>query len=94
MTLIAILICIWIFCGLAAGRIALAKSGRDHDYNRFFVLGLLLGLVGVLIAYLTPLAPARMRSVRCPRCDARQNVELDEIEYSCWRCHHAVVTER
>lgn len=34
-----------------------------------------------------PVAPAGLRAVRCPRCNAEQNVPVNAGSAECWQCH-------
>ncbi|WP_340409751.1 hypothetical protein [Gordonia malaquae] len=51
--------------------------------------GLFFGWLAIIvIALLPPLtsAPAGMRTARCARCNAEQNVPVTELFYDCWQC--------
>ena len=73
-------------CGWIAAEIAARK---DRSFVGFFFVGALLGLIGVLIAAVisgTPSAPAGMRAITCPRCNARQNIDRNRAAFDCWQC--------
>ncbi|MFL0289325.1 hypothetical protein ACJH6H_29320 [Mycobacterium sp. SMC-21] len=81
------LLVIWVLCGIASAVIA---GSKNRSRLGWFVLGLLLGVIGlVIIAVLprqAPLAPLGMRSVSCVRCNAVQNVPKSDAEFECWQC--------
>ena len=35
---------------------------------------------------LPPPVPTGMRSVLCSRCNARQNIPLNDMTFECWQC--------
>ncbi|UGT62397.1 hypothetical protein [Nocardia asteroides] len=77
-----------VVCGFVAAAIA---SSKRHSWWGFFVLGILLGLLGVLVAVIIPRSapkvPPGLRQVHCPRCTALQNVARELSSYQCWQCH-------
>lgn len=78
----------WIICIIAAIIIGNAKGRPPADS---FMFGAVLGLIGViLVAVLPAPAPHGMRKVKCPRCDANQNIPEDDEQYACWQCHQTV----
>ncbi len=81
------LIVIWLICGAIAAGIGQAKN---RPVGESFVLGLLLGIIGVIIVILLPRglpkAPPGMWAMKCPRCNAVQNVPQTQSEYECWQC--------
>jgi uncharacterized membrane protein YeaQ/YmgE (transglycosylase-associated protein family) len=91
---IAALLIYSVLCGVIAGLIA---SRKNRSQNGFALLGLLLGLIGVAAAAIVspgiPSAPEGMRLVMCPRCNAQQNVGVDEPSYECWQCKQVVKFE-
>jgi hypothetical protein len=73
-----------VMCGAIAGAVAHRKQ---LGFGKFFVLGFLLGIFGILWAVLIPPgAPAGMRSVTCRRCSTRQNIPESQSEFQCWQC--------
>jgi phage FluMu protein Com len=71
-------------CGAIAGAVAHRKQ---LGFGKFFVLGFLLGIFGILWAVLIPPgAPAGMRSVTCRQCNKRQNIPVSQNEFQCWQC--------
>jgi len=77
-----------VLCGIIASNIAKKKN---RSYGGFFVLGLFLGVIGIVIAALvapgTPRPPPGTRAVTCARCNAVQNVRVDAPEFECWQCN-------
>lgn len=73
---------LWVLCGIATGIIA---QSRKRDGWNWFLLGVLLGPLGVGFALLTPPAEAALeeRALResgardCPHCDALMSQEAD-----------------
>jgi hypothetical protein len=71
-------------CAFVASSIA-ARKHRNPAV--FFVLGLVLSLMGVAIAKVLPSrAPAGSRPIKCPRCNAVTNVPDGQSEFQCWQC--------
>lgn len=87
MDLESVIVILIIFGGITA---AIAQAKNLRPVWHWFVIGGLLGIVGVIIALCTksglPQAPPGMRAVRCPRCNTVQNVpDMQEI-LQCWQC--------
>lgn len=86
-----LVVVIWLICATVGSVIAQWKNR-----NRFegFILGLLLGLIGIAIESLLPTelppAPAGSYAYQCPRCNAVQNVRYETLDVECWRCHRKV----
>ena len=75
-------------CGAIAGAVAHRKQ---LGFGKFFVLGFVLGIFGILWAVpIPPGAPAGMRSVTCRRCNKRQNIPVSQNEFQCWHLTIAV----
>ncbi|MFC9995860.1 hypothetical protein [Nocardia sp. NPDC127526] len=71
-------------CGLVSMVIADSRNRSDIE---FFIVGFILGPIGILIAILiSPGPPDGMRKVTCPRCNAKQNINIIADAYECWRC--------
>jgi uncharacterized membrane protein YczE len=83
--LVVLALCVGLACGVAA---ALIADRKNRSAGIYFVLGLLLGAIGILIAAVAkPGAPPGTRAVRCPRCNANQNIPEVDSEFECWQCH-------
>jgi hypothetical protein len=83
-----IAVLLWLGCAVAAGVI----SGRKNTgASTGFLVGLVLGVIGLIIVLAwkpgLPAAPAGMRSVKCPRCNAVQNMPAADDYFECWQCH-------
>ncbi|MBB3037914.1 hypothetical protein [Hoyosella altamirensis] len=80
-------IVVWFVCGVVS--LAIASEKNRHAFG-FFLLGFLLGPLGVVCAVLAPRgdppAPVGMRVVTCRRCNARQNVPVNDNRFECWQC--------
>jgi hypothetical protein len=82
---LATLVVVLVWCGAIAGAVAHRKQ---RGFGKFFVLGFLLGIFGILWAVLIPPgAPAGMRSVTCGRCNKRQNIRVSQSDFQCWQCN-------
>jgi hypothetical protein len=84
------LLAFWGICGIAAALIGEAK-GRKAGQS--LSIGLVFGVFGVLYVAVAPApapAPKGTKSVRCPRCDAKQNVPYLDKSYECWQCKQLV----
>lgn len=83
-----------IVCGVFSAAIARSNGRSAVSY---FVLGFVLGIVGVLVTAVLGRSTAPPRgwgSVDCPRCNTRQNVAPSEDEFQCYNCNYAAPTER
>jgi hypothetical protein len=63
------------------------RKGRSP--TAFFVLGLLVPVIGVIVTALVPTGQrpaAVMVAVVCPRCNARREVDQHESIFTCWQC--------
>jgi uncharacterized membrane protein YeaQ/YmgE (transglycosylase-associated protein family) len=82
-----LIVAIWVACGFAAASIT---KGKNRGSALGWILGLVLGVVGIIIALVlpgqAPAAPAGMRTVQCPRCNAAQNVPIGAMNCECWQC--------
>lgn len=82
---------IYLFVALVCGLISASlASNKNRDGMGYFILGFLLGIIGVIIAAgaapATPKAPKGLRQVSCPRCNAVQNMPVKDDNYECWQC--------
>ena len=72
---------------------ALIAGQKNLSPGNGFVIGFLLGVIGIVITALRPAglpkAPAGMRSVKCQRCNAVQNVPVSDPKWNCWQCSAA-----
>jgi hypothetical protein len=80
---------VWVACGAVGALIA-----EHKNQPRFggFALGVLLGVFGIAIAAILPTqlpgAPEGMYPLRCPRCNAVQNVPYGLDTFVCWQCKY------
>jgi hypothetical protein len=69
---------------------AIAQKKNLTGLAWWFVIGAVGGIIGVILVIveiaLQPKAPAGMRAVKCPRCNAVQNIPETQPEYECWQC--------
>jgi hypothetical protein len=86
----ALLVIYSLVCGVLSALLADAKNLRPV---KAFFLGAFLGVVGLAIVAVTrrglPKAPEGMRAVKCPRCNAVQNVAETAADWQCWQCNGA-----
>lgn len=53
------------------------------------IFGIVLGIIGVIVLAVMksePSPPKGMRFIRCPRCNADQNVDDSAATAECWQC--------
>jgi hypothetical protein len=76
-----------VICGVIAGAIG---YGKNRSILGSFLLGALLGVIGIVVVAVLPKGapkpPQGMRPVRCPRCNAVQNIPEGDGEFECWQC--------
>jgi hypothetical protein len=88
------LVVAWLLCGIVAGALA-ASKGRS--FPGFFAIGLLLSVIGVVIAAVIgpgePRPPKGWGAATCPRCNTRQNVQRPDTQFDCWQCGTVVPVE-
>lgn len=81
------LVVVLVICGAVAA--VIARSKNTPVLQAIFV-GTLLGPIGVFFVAMSkrgrPAAPPGMRSVKCPRCNAVQNVYDSQQGFQCWQC--------
>lgn len=82
------LIVLWLIMGGVAAAIGAAKQ---RSVGSSFLWGALLGVLGVIVVLCLPgglpKAPPNMHALKCPRCNAIQNVPAGQRVYECWQCH-------
>jgi ribosomal protein S27E len=81
----------WLFIWLVCGAIAAAIGQRKNlSVGGSFALGFFLSVIGIVIVICQrpglPPAPAGMRSVKCTRCNAVQNIGATQTSFRCWQC--------
>lgn len=76
---------------------SLIAQWKDRPAGEGFILGLFLGVFGAAIEALLPksaptpnMTPGR-HAVRCPLCNAVQNIPDADMSYECWQCHHPTI---
>ena len=78
---------LWLVCG---GIAAIIGQRKNFNVVHSFALGAVLGVVGVFIVAVQranlPTPPPGMRALRCPRCNAVQNVPEGQPTFECWQC--------
>lgn len=78
---------IMVICGLIASGIA---SSKNRSGLGWFFVGALLNLIGIIIVAVLPngepAVPSGMRKMYCKRCNAVQNVPLEDSSFECWQC--------
>ena len=76
-----------LLCGVVA---AVIGHRKNLSVGQSFALGAFLGIYGVASVAREkpglPTAPPGMRAVKCPRCNAVQNIGETEAGYQCSRC--------
>lgn len=91
MELLAFWFVIGLVCAVVCADIMRKKNRSPVDG---FFLGLVLGIIGLLIAAVLPAndprAPRGMIRVKCLRCDAVQNVPKSDETVECWQCKRVI----
>jgi ribosomal protein S27E len=84
-------IVVWLICAVIG---AVISERKNLGAGSGFALGGLLGILGVIIVACQkpglPPAPAGMRSVKCTRCNAVQNVHASQTQFECWQCRTVI----
>jgi hypothetical protein len=84
---------IWLIIGAVTCAAICAAIGqrKNLDPTESAFWGFFLGVFGIVIVLFQnpklPAAPEGMAAVKCPRCNAVQNVAHGQSEYECWQCH-------
>lgn len=85
-----LLLWVLIFGGIPGLISASIASNKNRSAGGFFLLGFFFSVIGIVIALLAhpgePKAPQGMITVTCPRCNARQNIAMGQMNYECWQC--------
>lgn len=85
--LLAAVIVFCLLCGIVAAVIGHLKN---LSVAQSFALGAFLGPYGVVSVVREkrglPKAPSGMRSLKCPRCNAVQNIGETQAHYECSQC--------
>jgi hypothetical protein len=92
---VEILLILWLASPFIGAAIT---NGKGRGVLSGFLLGGFLSFIGIAIAAaLSPVAeeevilpPAGMKSVRCTRCNAVQNVPKTAASAECWQCHQTI----
>ena len=83
-------IVIWLICAIIT---MLIGQKKNIDPFASFVIGALLGLIGIVIMLFLrtelPKAPKGMIAVKCSRCNTVQNVAMKQATFECWQCKTA-----
>lgn len=86
-----IVVFIGVICGLIGSGMA---SHKNRGGVTGFFLGFFLWIIGIIIVAVMPAAapppPKGMKAIRCPRCNAEQNVQADEVSADCWQCKQKI----
>jgi hypothetical protein len=84
---IGTVIVIALICGAIA---AVIGQKKNFNVGHSFLLGAVLGVIGILIVAVQrpnlPKPPPGMSAVRCPRCNAVQNIPDGQATFECWQC--------
>jgi hypothetical protein len=71
---------------------ALIAEHKNQSRGVGFLLGALLGFIGLAIVSLLPKdlpkAPPGKWALQCPRCNAVQNIYDEDEIFTCWQCKH------
>ena len=86
-----VLLVLWLAVAVIFGLITYwIAMTRNRTSVGYFLLGFFYGPLGPLVATLlhrgNPPTPSGMLAVDCLRCNAGQNVEPSEPEWTCWQC--------
>lgn len=88
---VVLLAIVWLASAVTA---ALISQRKNTGASNGFLIGLVLGVIGLVIVICwkpgLPAAPGGMKAVKCPRCNAVQNIARADTEYECWQCKLSV----
>ncbi|KAB7752866.1 hypothetical protein [Mycolicibacterium mucogenicum] len=90
--LILLYVVLWFLTAGVVGALIAQAVGSERDIG--FLWGAFLGVIGWTVVVLRARdgMPGRLR-VRCPYCEAPQNLSAGETGYQCWRCHQHTITD-
>ena len=93
---IGVLLAFWVISCLVLCLVVGYLAGKkNRDQAGWALAGFFFGWIALLVIVLLPeqaKVPTGMRSVVCPRCNAKQNVPGDSPSYECWQCKLAVTS--
>lgn len=79
-----------VICLITGGIAAAIARAKHTPVGQAFLVGAFLNVIGIIIVACAPAglpgAPSGMRAVKCPRCNAVQNIYDSQPEYECWQC--------
>ena len=85
--LIVIAIVLSVVCGVVA---AVIGHRKNLSVGKWFALGAVFGIIGIRAVVSEkpglPKVPSGMRAVKCPRCNAVQNIGETQADYECSQC--------
>lgn len=86
-TLIVIAIVLSVICGVVA---AVIGHRKNLSVGEWFAKGAAFGIWGIAAVVSQkpglPKVPSGMRPVKCPRCNAVQNIGETQADYACSQC--------
>jgi hypothetical protein len=81
---IAVVVIVWLLCAVLCVLIA---GSKGLPVGPFVVLGLLLGVIGVVLALLArPAGAVYQMRVRCPGCSKSTQAMSDDLTFDCPHC--------
>jgi hypothetical protein len=84
-TIVVVWLVLWMIPAFVAAIVAPAGRGLVFFLLTFFLLGP-LGVGFAAVATERPKPSPGMYAMRCIRCNASQNLDLEEKKFDCWRC--------
>ena len=85
-----LLVAVIVFCLICGVMAAVIGHRKNLSVSQSFGIGALLGPQGVASVLRDkpglPKAPAGMRAIRCPRCNAVQTIGETQADYECSQC--------
>jgi LSD1 subclass zinc finger protein len=87
-----------VFLFICGGVAAVIGQKKNFNPAHAFVPGAVLGVIGIFIVAVQrpnlPKAPPGMRAVRCPRCNAVQNIPNNQSGFERWQCKLRLTPQR